>query len=247
ADVFAKISESGKTDAETEEIKKTIADHVRQAKAAADAQEWQNHVAKIFDVGDRQQAYNAAVEAYKNLCQDTLNKVKEGQLVDEKILTEQYTWMNKMADQVLKQKQSEKLDIELKHYEKKYLAEIDEIKSKINANNASAADSYSHVAVNKSQVDVNRAMEIDLKAAAKLSDAEMQSLAQEIVGAYIDETGMHVDPEKRAQVQHEIEKQLRYETKQHRQDYFNPFRIVGNLLGPAASVYHTSVLKKVIK
>lgn len=69
----------------------------------------------------------------------------------------------------------------------------------------------------------------------KRTNADLERYANEIIGAYIDETGLHVSPEKRKYVQNQLQKIMRDERIRKSIETRNPLTYVGAILGGASA------------
>lgn len=95
-----------------------------------------------------------------------------------------------------------------------------------------------------------KAYRLQLRSAAKLNDAQITKMASELVGAYVDEHGLHVDENDRRAAQSLLKRQIvaqtksmEAKTKQDRFNTYNPFTYLGQIFGGSG----TAVISKAIK
>lgn len=95
-----------------------------------------------------------------------------------------------------------------------------------------------------------KAYRVQLRSAAKLNDAQITKMASELVGAYVDEHGLHVDENERRAAQQLLKRQIVAQTKsmdakakQDRFNTYNPFTYLGQIFGGSGS----AVISKAIK
>lgn len=91
---------------------------------------------------------------------------------------------------------------------------------------------------------------VNLRSAAKLNDAQLTKMASELVGAYVDEHGLHVDENERKSAQSLLKRQLVAQTKsadakakQDRFNTYNPFTYLGQIFGGSGTAVVTKAIK----
>lgn len=95
-----------------------------------------------------------------------------------------------------------------------------------------------------------KAYRVQLGSAAKLNDAQITKMASELVGAYVDQHGLHVDENERLAAQSLLKRQIVAQTKsmdakakQDRFNTYNPFTYLGQIFGGSGS----AIISKAIK
>lgn len=182
------------------------------------------------------------------------NLLAQGNLADaEKLLTdEKYTQLknenslwSRIKDYIVRQKAAEAENAEEQVNTTKAQGEMYK-------NQGIAALRASDAAISQAlTAEANgKAYRVHLRSAAKLNDAQITKMASELVGAYVDEHGLHVDEKERLAAQSLLKRQIVAQTKsmdakakQDRFNTYNPFTYLGQIFGGSG----TAVISKAIK
>lgn len=95
-----------------------------------------------------------------------------------------------------------------------------------------------------------KAYRVQLRSAAKLNDAQLTKMASELVGAYVDQHGLHVDENERLAAQSLLKRQIVAQTKsmdakakQDRFNTYNPFTYLGQIFGGSGTAFLSKAIK----